>query len=225
MEKGITYVIIPLILIGFIFICLTKEHEKKDLVQSYNSQVIESSFATTQLTQSDVRVPDVLDDIRSRRIIKPFGIYITPKNSPVSPERFRGFHTGTDFEVSADEINSDVSIYALCDGDITLRSHINGYGGVTVQKCILPSFGVVHVIYGHMHLTTDVVVGDVVAQGSKIGTLGADKSRDADGERKHLHLSISKGDTVNFRGYVEQKEKLAQWVDPCILITCQSTVE
>lgn len=29
---------------------------------------------------------------------KPFGIYITPQNSPVQPERFTGYHTGVDVE-------------------------------------------------------------------------------------------------------------------------------
>jgi hypothetical protein len=29
---------------------------------------------------------------------KPFGIYITPENSPVQPENFTGYHTGIDVE-------------------------------------------------------------------------------------------------------------------------------
>lgn len=36
---------------------------------------------------------------------KPFGVFVTPQNSPVNPERFRGYHTGTDFEVFENELN------------------------------------------------------------------------------------------------------------------------
>jgi hypothetical protein len=34
-----------------------------------------------------------LDRASGRVTKKPFGIFVTPQNSPVQPERFRGFHT------------------------------------------------------------------------------------------------------------------------------------
>lgn len=38
---------------------------------------------------------------------KSFGIYVTPQSSPVSPEKFTGYHTGVDFEITPDEENKD----------------------------------------------------------------------------------------------------------------------
>ena len=71
----------------------------------------------------------------SRISKKPFGIKITKENSPVSPERFSGYHTGVDFEVSANELETDVNIYAVCDGPLVLKKYSSGYGGVAVQQC------------------------------------------------------------------------------------------
>ena len=41
---------------------------------------------------------------------KPFGILIDPETSLVQPERFRGYHTGTDFEVFPEEAEAEVYI-------------------------------------------------------------------------------------------------------------------
>jgi hypothetical protein len=47
---------------------------------------------------------------------KPFGLKVSPTDSPVKPERFSGYHTGTDFEILPGEENKDVPIYAICNG-------------------------------------------------------------------------------------------------------------
>ena len=39
---------------------------------------------------------------------KPFGIYVTPQSSPVKPEKFKGYHTGVDFEILPSEKNKEV---------------------------------------------------------------------------------------------------------------------
>src|SRR3989338_10346295 len=48
-----------------------------------------------------------LDNSSERVTKKPFGKYITPADSPVQPERFSGYHTGADFEVFSNEINTN----------------------------------------------------------------------------------------------------------------------
>src|SRR4051812_44989022 len=53
----------------------------------------------------------------SRVTKKPFGIYITPSNSPVQPEKFTGYHTGADAEYG--EVTADVPVYSVASGTVT----------------------------------------------------------------------------------------------------------
>ncbi|OGY93011.1 MAG: hypothetical protein A3H70_05580 [Candidatus Komeilibacteria bacterium RIFCSPLOWO2_02_FULL_48_11] len=59
---------------------------------------------------------------------KPFGLYVTLKNSPVLPERFTGYHTGADFEIFADEKNKPVQVTAVCAGKLIAKQRVTGYG-------------------------------------------------------------------------------------------------
>src|SRR4051812_39576346 len=52
---------------------------------------------------------------------KYFGTYVTPANSPVQPEKFKGYHTGIDFETTPEEQNVEVPILAACDGKLLLK--------------------------------------------------------------------------------------------------------
>ena len=146
---------------------------------------------------------------------KSFGIFVTPKDSPVQPEKFRGYHTGSDFEIFPEESKTDVSIRAVCPGTIAVKRSAIGYGGVVVVRCELDGEPVT-VVYGHLALGSVMVdVGESVDKGVVIGILGADRSADTDGERKHLHLGIHRGDVIDIRGYVAEKPMLDQWLDPC----------
>lgn len=162
---------------------------------------------------ANVSVP--LDRVQERVTAKPFGILITPETSPVRPERFRGYHTGTDFEIFPDESDVDVPVRAVCDGSIVMKRHADGYGGVVVGRCTLGG-GTVTVVYGHLALSSvDAAVGDRIAAGDIIGLLGAAGSTDTDGERKHLHLGIRRGVTTDIRGYAADRTTLSGWLDPC----------
>lgn len=148
----------------------------------------------------------------SRVTKKPFGIYVTPNDSPVSPERFKGYHTGVDFETFSDEQNAEVPINAICSGQLLVKEYASGYGGLTVQACNFE--GPITVIYGHLKLSSiSVKVGEQIAAGEKIGILGKGYSVETDGERKHLHLGIHKGSAVNILGYVQNPAELANWLD------------
>lgn len=159
-----------------------------------------------------------LDRAAERITKKPFGIYITPQNSPVQPEKFRGWHTGTDFEIFPEELGTDVPAHAICSGKIAAKRSASGYGGVLVQNCTLNS-QLVTVIYGHLKLASiQKNTGDQLDAGEMIGILGKAYSSETDGERKHLHLGIHKGTSINILGYVQNKNELSDWLDPCELV-------
>lgn len=149
------------------------------------------------------------DDFLIRITKKPFGIYITPENSPVQPERFAGFHTGADVEY--EDIAGEVAVYAVCDGEIVETRRVTGYGGAVAQKCELGN-QVYFLIYGHLAPDSLNGTGPVEA-GEQIGILGQGYSPETDGERKHLHLGIHK-ETLDWRGYVQTEAELAEWEDP-----------
>ena len=157
-----------------------------------------------------------LDRAEERVTKKPFGMFIDPQTSPVQPERFRGYHTGTDFETFPEESVTDVSIRAVCSGTLVAKRRASGYGGVIVERCELGG-ETVTVVYGHLALKSVTgQVGDQVASGAELGMLGAAGSTDTDGERKHLHLGIHRGEAIDIRGYVSQRTELSQWIDPCL---------
>jgi murein DD-endopeptidase MepM/ murein hydrolase activator NlpD len=149
---------------------------------------------------------------------KPFGIYITPQNSPVQPERFAGYHTGTDFETFSDEQGTDVPVYAIISGKIVLEKWASGYGGVLVESGEINGSPAT-IVYGHLNLASiSKTPGDSFDTGEKIGNLGEGLSHQTDGERKHLHLGIHKGNGVNILGYVQNKNDLNQWIDPVTVL-------
>jgi len=145
---------------------------------------------------------------------KPFGIYITSQNSPVQPEKFTGYHTGVDFETTTAEANIDISVPAFCDGKLLLKEYASGYGGVAVESCVLNS-QTVTVIYGHLKLASIMpAIGQTLKKGDLLGVLGKGYSTETDGERKHLHLGIHLGPTINILGYVQSQSALFAWLDP-----------
>lgn len=158
-----------------------------------------------------------LDRAAERVTKKPFGIYITSQNSPVQPEKFQGYHTGTDFEIFPEELNVDVSVKAICDGELALKKWASGYGGILVESCELNG-ELITVVYGHLKLASIAKkAGDALAKGEGIGILGKAYSAETDGERKHLHLGVHKGSGIDIRGYVQNQSELLGWLDPCNL--------
>jgi hypothetical protein len=146
---------------------------------------------------------------------KSFGDFITPENSPIQPERFSGYHTGVDFEVFPEELDSEVEVRAICSGKIRLKSDINGYGGVLIQDCVLESEPAT-VIYGHLDLNSiEKQVGGNLNQQEIFANLGDHQSSETDEERKHLHLGIHRGPEINFLGYVNNQSALENWINPC----------
>jgi len=163
--------------------------------------------------QNDIALP--LDRPEERITKKDFGMYITPEDSPIDNERFRGYHTGVDWEVFADELGEAVPVKAMCSGELVYRNDVSGYGGVAVQACELKGEPVT-VLYGHLDLASiDFRKSDSIESGEVIGELGKHESAETAGERKHLHLGIHKGPEVELAGYVDAQDKLTAWLDPC----------
>ncbi len=183
-----------------------------------------SDMPAAQLPES---VPDVRQEsafgaplarANERVTKKPFGLYVTPKSSPVSPERFSGYHVGVDFETFADEQEIDVSISVICDGPLVVKKTATGYGGLAAQRCMLDDAPVV-VVYGHMKLSSiGAKTGEILKRGQTLGVLGKGYSAETDGERKHLHLGIHKGEAITILGYVQKKSDLESWLDARLLL-------
>lgn len=154
-----------------------------------------------------------IDRALERVTKKPFGIKISPRTSPVQPERFSGFHTGVDFETFPDEQNKDIPIVAVCSGSLLLKKYASGYGGVAVERCMLEDKDIT-VVYGHVRLSSmSAKQNDHISAGEMIGILGRGFSSETNGERKHLHLGIHNGTAIDIRGYVQNQDELAQWID------------
>ena len=179
-----------------------------------------SSSSVRSLMEAPVKqIHFPLSNAHDRITKKPFGIFITPETSPVSPERFHGYHAGTDFEILPDEEDADVVVSAMCDGPVIVSRMVNGYGGVLIQKCTLEEVGLVTVLYGHLALNSmKHEIGTNLTAGQSIGVLGVGFTAETDGERKHLHLSVHRGEAIEYRGYVQSEAELQAWIDPMTLL-------
>ncbi len=193
---------------------------KKDAVNNDVQAPIEQEQAQGE-EQKTVETPPVvassvgmpLDRASERVTKKPFAIYITKQNSPVTPERFAGYHVGTDFEAFPEEADIDVPVKAVCDGKLLQKRTASGYGGLAVQACTINNQAVT-IVYGHVKLSSvTAAIGTEYKKGETIGILGKGYSAETDNERKHLHLGVHVGSAVNIAGYVQNESQLSGWMD------------
>ena len=153
-------------------------------------------------------------EFKRRVTKKPFGVYVTSKNSPVQPERFTGYHTGADAEYG--DVSADVPVYSVADGVITASKTAAGLGGVIQEKIGLN--GAAHTVeYGHIRPGSLPKVGQSFKRGEQIGVLGTGYTVETDGERKHLHFAVLSDDRTDLRGYVASKADLSGWLEPLSL--------
>jgi len=149
-----------------------------------------------------------------------FGVHVTPDpaTNPIDPpERFSGYHAAVDFEVSAEELDAPVAVYAICRGKVVYSGFAEGYGGLLIQRCTLDGQPI-SVIYGHLSRNGLIEDGENVRSGAQLGYLADARSTDSDGNRKHLHLGIHKGKSLDMRGYVRTQEELAEYIDPATVL-------
>jgi len=167
--------------------------------------------ATTSPTPNEKKLSLAEPIFKTRITKKPFGIYITPETSPVQPERFRGYHTGADVEY--EDIEAEVPVFALSDGEVVFARTVSGYGGVAVMSFRWQDLNYL-ALYGHLRPSSLPEVGREVTRGEQIGVLGRGGTAETDGERKHLHFAILKDAEVDLRGYVSSQAALGSWLDP-----------
>lgn len=181
--------------------------------------------ASTTIPEKKKGVAAPIDRADERMTLKPFGLFVSSKQSPVSPERFSGFHTGVDFEVFPEEQDKEVGIGTICNGPLLRRSVASGYGGYAVQSCMIDGQEVT-VVYGHLRFDSiKKKPGEILEVGEVFAVLGKGYSKETDGERKHLHLGIVKGKSVNIAGYVANQKALEGWLDYQVLISATSMQE
>lgn len=162
-----------------------------------------------------------LPNALSRETPLHFGLHVTPDpaTNPIDPpERFEGYHAATDFEIRKNEANKEIPVYAVCGGTIHYSGFAEGYGGLVTEYCNMGGQDVT-VIYGHLAVDSLVEAGITVETGAMLGILGAARSSDTDGNRKHLHLGIVKEHSSEIRGYVQSESELDLFLDPLELIS------
>lgn len=175
---------------------------------------ISSTPTPTQTTNKTSTFAYPVADFSNRITKKPFGIYITPATSPVQPERFTGYHTGTDIEYQ--DVSTDVPVYAIADGKVVLSKTASGYGGVFLVEIEID--GAKHnILYGHIRQSSLPKVGTQIKKGDQLAVLGTGYSSETDGERRHLHFAVLSANRLDIKGYVQNKSQLSGWIDPVSL--------
>jgi len=226
-KKLWLFLLLFVVILAVFGVIILKKYSQNKFVSTVSAPVsTEQSNTTNNAVSPDlITLPidpfgfaDPLDRANERITKKPFGIYITPQNSPVQPEKFSGYHTGTDFEIFPEELDTDVSVKAVCSGKLITKEYATGYGGVAIESCNLDG-QLITVIYGHLKLASIVLTtGSDLKTGDMLGILGQAYSAETSGERKHLHLGFHKGASINIRGYVSAQNSLSDWLNPCLYI-------
>lgn len=147
----------------------------------------------------------------NNQTVNPFGVY---RNG-----RFVGYHSGVDIEVDPEDLDKNVPVYAIYDGEVIRVSEAGGYGGVVAIKHNFEGNKDLTSIYGHLRLR-DIKIseGSKILGGDLIGYLGAAYSSETAAERKHLHFGLNKSSNLDIKGYVDNLEELSNWLSPKIFM-------
>lgn len=162
-----------------------------------------------------------------RKGLRDFGKLVTPGDAESLDcgAAFSGYHTADDLEIFPAEADLSVPVFAFADGTVSEVQTVSGYGGLLVLKSQVEGMNY-NAYYGHLDLTTVAKkAGQAVSSGEKIAELGKGCSSESGGERKHLHFGISKGEWLDYRGYVETASELENWLDPTVFLTGLSAKE
>lgn len=204
--RKINFILVGLILV--IILGIISIFNQKINQPEKPKNMLKNEQETSDLTK-EPRIVLPIAEFEKRITKKPFGIYITPQDSPVQPERFTGYHTGVDVEY--EDITTAVPVFAIDDGELVLAQWAPGYGGTIVLKVNIESQEL-YVFYGHLD-PQSFSENVQVKKGEQIAVLGKGQSQETDFERKHLHFAIIKN-KVDLRGYVKTEEELNGWHNP-----------
>lgn len=191
------------------------KNEPEEAVEEPTNTEVTENEEPASTPEDETVFADPITDYTSRITKKPFGIFITPANSPVQPERFSGYHNAIDVEYG--DIDGDVAVFAIADGEIVSSRTATGYGGVFVMR-FSHEGSIYTALYGHIRPSALPAVGRQVSKGEQLAVLGTGFSAETDGERKHLHFAIHEGSAIDIRGYVQSQSELTSWVDPAVFL-------
>lgn len=180
--------------------------KRPDLPDTLFGSILSSLRPSVPVTSVVLPVPGFFDNITK----KPFGLFVTPSNSPVEPERFHGYHSAADIERPA-----NTPVVAIADGTVIRSAWVSGYGGLVVLEHRIDGRRLLGV-YGHLDPAQLPRIGATIQQGEQVGILGDGYSRETDNERPHLHFGLYAGSGVDIRGYVQNKSELDDWLDPVV---------
>jgi len=210
MKKFLIPILILIIAAGILIYYFVFSKEKNTTTSSPSPSLIASSSPT----ENPNGLVEPIVQFKQRITKKPFGIYITPQNSPVQPERFSGYHTGADVEY--EDVTADVPVYAIADGKVVYSQYVSGYGGVFMIEIQLN--GAAHtILYGHIRPSSLPKVGAVVSKSEQLAVLGTGYSTETDNERRHLHFGVLSNNRIDVKGYVQSESQLSGWIDPVSL--------
>lgn len=208
-------VIILLIIGGLVWWQAADQPNPEPAVRPAQSQPKSEPKSPAKPPQPQYLYSQPAPDFINRVTKKFFGTYVEPGNSPVSPERFKGYHTGADGEYG--DIKSDVPVSAIAAGQVVAAEYVSGYGGAVAVSSVINGEPRI-VIYGHLDPGRLPSVGQQLKQGQQFGYLGVAYSHQTDGERRNLHLAVLAGDQLNWLGYVPDKSQLSGWLDPLVVL-------
>lgn len=172
--KKIIFIILVLLAIGLIayyfFYFRNKQSSTITSATSPSPAISQTISPIISSSPSPIfQLAEPVKDFKARVTKKPFGIYITPENSPIQPERFNGYHTGADAEYG--DVTDDVAVFAIADGTITYSQWTSGYGGCFILKVNIN--GTQHsVLYGHIRPSALPSVGQQFKKDDQIAVLG-----------------------------------------------------
>ncbi len=167
-------------------------------------------------TSSAEGIAQPIDQALNRATPLSFGMHVSPnpEENPIKPpERFSGYHVGLDFEISTEELEKEVPVYAICTGTVVYSGFAEGYGGLLVQRCRIGRDDVT-VLYGHLSSASLPEESQEMHSSENIGILADARSHDSGENRKHLHLGIHRGKTLDMRGYVQSENEITEFIDP-----------
>ena len=132
----------------------------------------------------------------------------------VMNEKRGGFHLGDDWNgIGGQDSDFGDPIYSAADGLVVYSGFASaGWGNVMITAHRLTDGRIVQCLYGHLAVVR-ASVGDLVARGQTIGTMGS-----ADGAYfAHLHFEMRESDGVYVGGGYKAKAKdgkVGEYIDP-----------
>ncbi len=221
MASRILIVFGLLVLIAALFLASKKEQIKIQTEMTPEAVQTGSNFNQQRIYFYPIK------NYRQRITERGFGKEVKPTDNKkfACGASFSGFHTADDLEVTNEELQKPVPVFAVASGRIEQAENASGYGGLIIIRQTINNQEYT-AIYGHIDLKSlSKKTGDRVEAGEKIAELGDGCSAETDNERKHLHFGLVKGNETEIRGYVKSSSELERFQNPSQLLEEVGAVE